>query len=73
MRAEKKPVVPASFWIITENSDKETECQNKQNVIIYRIKMYNIMYNIKLHNKSEKYKKSFKINKNLFCKKCIDK
>ena len=73
MRAVRKPVVPASFWIITENSDKKAEWQNKQNVITYRIKMCNIMHKRKLYNISLKYKKSFKINKNLFDKKYIDK
>ena len=64
MRVGKRPAVPAFSLIITENSDKEVEWQNKQNVITYRNKMYNI---------SLKYKKSFKINKNLFGKKSIDK
>ena len=69
----KRPAVPASSLIITENSDKEAEWKNKQNVITYRNKMYNIMHKRKLHNISLKYKKSFKINKNLFGKKSIDK
>ena len=73
MRAVRKPVVPASSWIITENSDKKAEWQNKQNVITYRNKMYNIMHKRKIYNMSLKYKKSFKINKNLFDKKSIDK
>ena len=73
MRVGKRPAVPASSWIITENSDKEAEWKNKQNVITYRNKMYNIMHKRKLYNISLKYKKSFKINKNLFDKKSIDK
>lgn len=64
MRVGKRPAVPAFSLIITENSDKEVEWQNKQNVITYRNKMYNIMHKRKLHNISLKYKKSFKINKN---------
>ena len=73
MRVGKRPAVPASSLIITENSDKEVEWQNKQNVITYRIKMCNIMHKRKIYNMSLKYKKSFKINKNLFDKKSIDK
>ena len=73
MRVGKRPAVPAFSLIITENSDKEVEWQNKQNVITYRNKMYNIMHKRKMHNISLKYKKSFKINKNLFDKKSIDK
>ena len=73
MRVGKRPAVPAFSLIITENSDKNVEWQNKQNVITYRNKMYNIMHKRKLHNISLKYKKSFKINKNLFGKKSIDK
>lgn len=73
MRVGKRPAVLAFSLIITENSDKEVEWQNKQNVITYRNKMYNIMHKRKLHNISLKYKKSFKINKNLFDKKSIDK
>lgn len=44
MRVGKRPAVPAFSLIITENSDKEVEWQNKQNVITYRNKMYNIMH-----------------------------
>ena len=43
--------------------------ETNKNVITYRNKMYNIMHKRKLHNISLKYKKSFKINKNLFGKK----
>jgi hypothetical protein len=32
MRVGKRPAVPAFSLIITENSDKEVEWQNKQNV-----------------------------------------
>ena len=73
MRVGKRPAVPAFSLIITENSDKEVEWQNKQNVITYRNKMCNIMHKRKIYNMSLKYKKSFKINKNLFDKKSIDK
>lgn len=70
MRVGKRP---AFSLIITENSDREVEWQNKQNAITYRNKVYNIMHKRKLHNISLKYKKSFKVNKNLFGKKSIDK
>ena len=51
MRVGKRPAVPAFSLIITENSDKEVEWQNKQNVITYRNKMYNIMHKMmkKIH------------------------
>lgn len=46
---------------------EQTKCNN--------IQKQNVQYNAqkKLHNISLKYKKSFKINKNLFGKKSIDK
>ena len=73
MRVGKRPAVPAFSLIITENSDREVEWQNKQNARTDRNTVYNIMHKRKLHNISLTYKKSFKINKNLFGKKSIDK
>ena len=43
MRVGKRPAVPAFSLIITENSDREVEWQNKQNV--NNIQKQSVQYN----------------------------